>query len=222
MYLYPEYYTTTVDKIHIYSATTDEIAREAMLYLETSSGDAQIEGASLVTPGGVNKYTRFSEISDLFKTTNIEGQSFVGWFCLEFVTTPDGKTKLVEKQIRENTVFTQTTIVYPRYDYKYVKYITAVYNGLPVERQSNISLNDLLVKAYFSDYSVKTLENGEGGYTINSVYAASVPSTTFTVYYASDNPLETGSTLASGGLGTTGVKPTYLITIKILEQIFNC
>jgi len=40
-------------------------------------------------------------------------------------------------------------------------------------------------------------------------------------YYASDNPLETGSTLASGGLGTTGVKPTYSITIKILEQIFN-
>lgn len=40
-------------------------------------------------------------------------------------------------------------------------------------------------------------------------------------YYASDNPLETGSTLASGGLGTTGVKPTYLITDKILHQIFN-
>lgn len=39
-------------------------------------------------------------------------------------------------------------------------------------------------------------------------------------YYASDNPLETGSTLASGGLGTMGVKPTYLITSKILEQIF--
>ncbi len=40
-------------------------------------------------------------------------------------------------------------------------------------------------------------------------------------YYASDNPLETGSTLASGGLGTTGVKPTYLITEKIIEQIFK-
>jgi len=39
-------------------------------------------------------------------------------------------------------------------------------------------------------------------------------------YYASDNPLETGSTLASGGLGATGVRPTYLITQKILEQIF--
>lgn len=40
-------------------------------------------------------------------------------------------------------------------------------------------------------------------------------------YYASDNPLKTGSTLASGGLGTTGVKPTYLITEKILEQILS-
>ncbi|RAV29593.1 DUF6909 family protein [Sinomicrobium soli] len=40
-------------------------------------------------------------------------------------------------------------------------------------------------------------------------------------YYASDNPLETGSTLASGGLGTTGVKPTYLITRRILEQVLN-
>lgn len=40
-------------------------------------------------------------------------------------------------------------------------------------------------------------------------------------YYASDNPLETGSTLASGGLGTSGVKPTYLITRKILQQIFK-
>lgn len=39
-------------------------------------------------------------------------------------------------------------------------------------------------------------------------------------YYASDNPLQTGSTLASGGLGSTGIKPTYLITQKILEQIF--
>jgi hypothetical protein len=39
-------------------------------------------------------------------------------------------------------------------------------------------------------------------------------------YYASDNPLETGATLASGGLGMTGVLPTYAITQKILEQIF--
>jgi hypothetical protein len=40
-------------------------------------------------------------------------------------------------------------------------------------------------------------------------------------YYASDNPLETGATLASGGLGMTGVTPTYAITQKIVTQIFN-
>ena len=38
-------------------------------------------------------------------------------------------------------------------------------------------------------------------------------------YYASDNPLETGSTLASGSLGLVGVKPTYLITRQILNKI---
>ena len=40
-------------------------------------------------------------------------------------------------------------------------------------------------------------------------------------YYASDNPLESGSTLASGGLGISGVKPTYLITTTILQHILN-
>lgn len=38
-------------------------------------------------------------------------------------------------------------------------------------------------------------------------------------YYASDNPLVTGATLASGSLGVVGVKPTYLITIKCLNRI---
>lgn len=38
-------------------------------------------------------------------------------------------------------------------------------------------------------------------------------------YYASDNPLETGGTLASGALGMEGIRPTYLITYKILEKI---
>lgn len=38
-------------------------------------------------------------------------------------------------------------------------------------------------------------------------------------YYASDNPLMSGQTLASGSLGAEGVKPTYLITKCILEKI---
>ena len=40
-------------------------------------------------------------------------------------------------------------------------------------------------------------------------------------YYASDNPLLTGHTLASGSLGADGVRPTYLITVRMLERIFG-
>lgn len=40
-------------------------------------------------------------------------------------------------------------------------------------------------------------------------------------YYASDNPLESGSTLASGSLGLDGVKPTYLITLDMLRGCLN-
>jgi hypothetical protein len=40
-------------------------------------------------------------------------------------------------------------------------------------------------------------------------------------YYASDNPLVSGATLASGSLGAVGVKPTYLITLKCLSKILN-
>lgn len=40
-------------------------------------------------------------------------------------------------------------------------------------------------------------------------------------YYASDNPLLTGHTLASGSLGLDGVKPTYLITQVMLNRILH-
>ena len=40
-------------------------------------------------------------------------------------------------------------------------------------------------------------------------------------YYASDNPLKSGQTLASGALGREGVRPTYMITKAIVEKILN-
>lgn len=40
-------------------------------------------------------------------------------------------------------------------------------------------------------------------------------------YYASDNPLLTGHTLASGSLGADGVLPVYLITLRMLEEVFE-
>lgn len=40
-------------------------------------------------------------------------------------------------------------------------------------------------------------------------------------YYASDNPLLSGQTLAYGGMGQEGIRPTYLITKIILEKILG-
>ena len=104
----------------------------------------------------------------------------------------------------------------------------AVYAG-PMVTVLGTSLQnrDLLKFFHESTWGVIGLEM-EGSYYQKAIQSASkirksVPQDIKVryAYYASDNPLETGSTLASGGLGTTGVKPTYLITIKILEQIFN-
>ncbi|MEY4461905.1 MAG: hypothetical protein RLY98_445, partial [Bacteroidota bacterium] len=92
---------------------------------------------------------------------------------------------------------------------------------------TSLQNRDLLQFFHESTWSAIGLEM-EGAYYQKAIQSASrirksVPKDIKVryAYYASDNPLETGSTLASGGLGTTGVKPTYLITIKILEQIFN-
>ncbi len=40
-------------------------------------------------------------------------------------------------------------------------------------------------------------------------------------YYASDNPLISGQTLASGAMGETGIRPTYMISKVILEKILS-
>ena len=107
-------------------------------------------------------------------------------------------------------------------------------NGIPVFAGPMITVlgtslqnKDLLKFFHESTWGVIGLEM-EGAYYQKAIQSASkirksIPQDVKVryAYYASDNPLETGSTLASGGLGTTGVKPTYLITIKILEQIFN-
>jgi hypothetical protein len=92
---------------------------------------------------------------------------------------------------------------------------------------TSLQNRDLLKFFHDSTWGVIGLEM-EGAYYQKAIQSASKIRKSINpdvkvryAYYASDNPLETGSTLASGGLGTTGVKPTYLITIKILEQIFN-
>lgn len=91
------------------------------------------------------------------------------------------------------------------------------------------SLQNKDVLEYFKDSSWKAIGlEMEGGHYQKAIQIASKIRNHITpdvkvmyAYYASDNPLETGSTLASGGLGLTGVKPTYLITKMILKKILG-
>jgi hypothetical protein len=103
-----------------------------------------------------------------------------------------------------------------------------VYEGAMITVLGTSLQNKDILKFFFnSTWSVIGLEM-EGAHYQKAIQAASKVRGSISpnvkvryAYYASDNPLETGATLASGGLGTTGVKPTYLITRKIIEQIFN-
>jgi hypothetical protein len=103
-----------------------------------------------------------------------------------------------------------------------------VYEGSMITVLGTSLQNKEILKFFFnSTWNVIGLEM-EGAHYQKAIQAASKVRSSIRsdvkvryAYYASDNPLETGSTLASGGLGTSGVKPTYLITRKILQQIFN-
>lgn len=103
-----------------------------------------------------------------------------------------------------------------------------VYEGAMITVLGTSLQNKEILKFFFnSTWNVIGLEM-EGAHYQKAIQAASKVRGSINpdvkvryAYYASDNPLETGSTLASGGLGTSGVRPTYLITRKILKQIFN-
>lgn len=91
---------------------------------------------------------------------------------------------------------------------------------------TSLQNKDLLKFFYDSTWNVIGLEM-EGAHYQKAIQAASKIRGNIRenvkvryAYYASDNPLETGATLASGGLGMSGVTPTYAITQKIIEQIF--
>jgi len=107
-------------------------------------------------------------------------------------------------------------------------------NGLNVYEGAMItvlgtSLQNRDVLSYFKNSSWDTIGlEMEGAHYQKAIQAASQIRKNISkevilryAYYASDNPLITGSTLASGSLGMVGVKPTYLITIQFLNQILK-
>ena len=166
-----------------------------------------------ITIDGKKKYLNVSSISIMGKAGILEG----------------GKGDIM---IPSAHIFEGTADNYPFKNELSIKDLEG--KGLDVFEGSMITVlgtslqnKDILKFFYNSTWSIIGLEM-EGAHYQKAIQAASKVRNSINsdvkvryAYYASDNPLKTGSTLASGGLGTSGVKPTYLITRKILKQIFN-
>jgi hypothetical protein len=91
---------------------------------------------------------------------------------------------------------------------------------------TSLQNRDVLEKFKHTNWKAIGLEM-EGGHYQRAISAAIIKSHISPdikiryAYYASDNPLISGQTLASGSMGKEGIKPTYMITKAILEKILG-
>lgn len=91
---------------------------------------------------------------------------------------------------------------------------------------TSLQNQDVLKRFQTSSWKAVGLEM-EGGHYQKAISSAIIRGhisnkvNTRYAYYASDNPLISGQTLAYGSMGDEGIKPTYMITKIILEKILN-
>ncbi len=91
---------------------------------------------------------------------------------------------------------------------------------------TSLQNRDVLEKFQTSSWRAVGLEM-EGGHYQRAISAAIIRGHLSSdiklryAYYASDNPLISGQTLASGSMGDEGIRPTYMITKIIIEKIVN-
>lgn len=91
---------------------------------------------------------------------------------------------------------------------------------------TSLQNRDVLARFHTSNWRAVGLEM-EGGHYQRAISAAIIQGhvsrqiKTRYAYYASDNPLHGGETLASGSLGNDGIAPTYMITKVFLQKIIN-
>ncbi|EKD34231.1 MAG: hypothetical protein ACD_75C02423G0007 [uncultured bacterium] len=91
---------------------------------------------------------------------------------------------------------------------------------------TSLQNRDVLERFHSSAWRAVGLEM-EGGYYQRAISGAIIQGyipadmKTRYAYYASDNPLVSGQTLASGPMGDDGIVPTYMISKVILEKIAN-
>jgi len=91
---------------------------------------------------------------------------------------------------------------------------------------TSLQNRDVLQRFHTSNWKAVGLEM-EGGHFQRAISAAIIQGHVARnikiryAYYASDNPIKNGQTLAAGSMGKKGIVPTYLISRVILEKIVN-
>lgn len=91
---------------------------------------------------------------------------------------------------------------------------------------TSLQNRDILERFHLSSWRAIGLEM-EGAHYQRAISAAIIQGHiesdlhTRYAYYASDNPLKSGQTLASGSMGEEGIAPTYLITKVLLNKILS-
>ena len=91
---------------------------------------------------------------------------------------------------------------------------------------TSLQNRDILEKFQITTWKAVGLEM-EGGHYQRAINAAiirgHIPKNVKVryAYYASDNPLKSGQTLAAGPMGLEGIRPTYMITKAIIQKILG-
>lgn len=91
---------------------------------------------------------------------------------------------------------------------------------------TSLQNRDVLERFYRSNWKAVGLEM-EGGHYQRAINAAIIQGHISSqvriryAYYASDNPLRGGQTLAAGSMGAEGIFPTYLITKVLVQKVMN-
>ena len=136
--------------------------------------DQGVPGAPYVVE--MPRYSRFSEAG--IKEPSRATETFSGWYL---------ETDYINR-ITDYTRITEDTKIYAKWDKKTLKSLMVEYTGSDLPVWSNVDLDKVLVKAFYDDYSVKTILDT---YEISSTLIEKEGTNIFTVKYQEVNPYDT-------------------------------
>ena len=158
------------------------------------------------------------EISFNFKSINVMGKAGI-------LSGNKGDIMLATAHVMEgtpNNYIVENNLHIDDFDEGYPIYEGPMVTVLGTSLQNK----DVLKRFHTSNWKAVGLEM-EGGHYQRAISAAIIQRhisrdiKTGYAYYASDNPLKTGQTLAAGSMGDVGIVPTYMITKVIFQKIVN-